>query len=106
MENITSLVSPMFQFACDWTPFLWKSTVVVSFVIGAARGFIPFFTWKASTDRLNCPIKSVEPIVNISRDVGVLVWYVLHGGIMSAVVGGTAPISVPILIMFSSSKGK
>lgn len=106
MNSITSLVPSTPQFVRDWAPFVWKGTVASSFVIGAVRGFIPFFEWKASTERLICPIKSVEPIVNISRDVGALVWYVLSSGTMSAFVGGTAPISVPILILFSSPKSR
>lgn len=86
-------------------PFnFWVGVVFLSFLIGAVKGIEAFSEWTKRAEFINCPIKSVEPIVNISYNVGVFMWYITQSGLMSAFVGGTCPISVPILIMFSSQK--
>lgn len=109
LQFIISLHAEMFSLFVEsmTNPSLYVSAyicvIAISFIIGASKGLSAFFDWLRTAGQINCPIKSVEPIINISRDVGALAWYVMSSGAMSAFVGGTAPISVPILMYCSTT---
>jgi len=71
---------------------------IASFLFGAGKGFCQWLDWLSG--RKYIVIKgcdSVSPIVNISYCAGMLVIKVVGSGVLSTVVGVTAPLSVPLI---------
>lgn len=80
--------------------------LALCFVIGALNSLGPYCQWWNNRKYRRIRFKSVETIVNISVDVGKFIFDTVMAGTCSAIVGGTAPISVPLLLMFRQDTTK
>lgn len=77
----------------------------VTFTFGAVKGFSRWLKWLKTREYLvieQCD--SVSPVVNVAHCAGALVLNVVGSGLASAVVGVTAPVSVPIISTFATKK--
>ena len=76
----------------------YGTVIVGAFVIGACRGLMKWVSWMDRRAYRKIHYETLEPIVNVSCDVGKLAYDVVGCGAASAAVAGTAPVSVPILL--------
>ena len=88
----------------------YATLCIIGFVFGAANGggnWVKWFekrspiTLLTSSDYIN---SLVDPIVNVGRDMGYLAWHTVTSGLLSGVIVGTFPVSVPLLAFFSKEK--
>lgn len=96
LSNTLSTVSSSDTFSKACT--VYKTIVAISFCIGAYKGIQKWYKWinKREYRKMN-NYPTIEPIINITSDVGQLGYNVMMAGTASAVVVATAPISVPLL---------
>lgn len=80
--------------------YAYGGVVALSFAIGAIESIGPYFRWRRDRKYRRIRFKSVETIVNIGVDVGKFIFDTTSAGFCSAVIGGTAPVSVPLMLMF------
>jgi len=81
--------------------------IVGSFVIGAIKGFSHYLDWISTRKYRQIKYKAIEPVVNIGADGGKLVFDVVGCGTASALMGATAPISVPLaLVLLNDNDNK
>lgn len=83
-----------------------KYVASTGFVIGAYKGLCNWYKWTGNRKTVTLPnsINYIEPIVNVSKDVGVFVMHIVGSGMLSAAIAVTAPISVPIMMCFDVSE--
>lgn len=73
---------------------------------GGVRGFARWIDWITDREPIRINYELLDPPVNISRDAGYFAWYVGTGAAASAIVAGTAPVSVPLILTFAKKKDK
>ncbi len=76
----------------------YKTCIGISVGVGAIKGFSKWLDWLDHRQYRNITYKTIEPIVNITSDVGKLAFNVIGSGVASGLVCATAPISVPIIL--------
>ena len=82
----------------------YLSIVGLSVVYGSVRGFFNWCKWYSDRKPLMIKYKTVEPIVNVSRDAGALAWHIGMSACGSGLVAGTAPVSVPLLMKYGADQ--
>jgi hypothetical protein len=79
----------------------------VSFVFGAVKGFQQWSEWLGKREYIVVEgYDSLSPVVNIAQCAGVFALDVVGSGVVSAVVGVTAPVSVPLINVYSKRNQK
>jgi hypothetical protein len=85
----------------NWSETLgfWYTVVVgTASFIGALKGTQTWYQWWQKRQWKHITYQSIEPVVNVSCDTGVLAWHVTTTAVLSGLVAGTAPVSVPLLL--------
>lgn len=82
--------------------YIYLATVGVATIYGASRGFIDWTSWLSTREYRNIVFLTIEPIVNGAVDGGVMVLMVAGSAILSGSVALTAPVSVPVILIFAS----
>jgi hypothetical protein len=75
-----------------------------AFVIGAGKGVCKWYQWRKTRKYRKINNDMLEPIVNITCDVGKLAYNAGVAGVASTIVAGTAPVSVPFLLYVCEHK--
>lgn len=78
------------------------ATVYLGFVLyggirGVVSGWKKYNKWRETRKEIDVKSDLYNPIVNTVVDVGTWTNHVVLGGVGSAVIAGTAPISVPLI---------
>lgn len=79
----------------------------MTIIYGGADGIVKWIDWLFIRDRIECKQKNfhlLESGVNVLRDVAVFTYFTSLGMFSGAIVGLTAPISLPWLMRFSEEK--
>lgn len=79
--------------------YFYNSVVLIGALYGITKGFQHWINWRRTRKPIKIINKTLEPIVNNSVDAGQLGFQLLMTGLISAFVVGTAPISVPLIIL-------
>lgn len=79
----------------------YMSIVAVGTTIGAWRGFINWTDWLHTRKYKRVAYSHLDPVVNTTCDVGVLIFNIASTGLSSGFVSATFPVSVPILLAYT-----
>ena len=74
--------------------------LALSALYGVEQGVRNWTAWKQDRELQTIKFKLVEPIVNAAIDCGRLAFDVVFSALACALTAGTAPISVPLLMMY------
>jgi hypothetical protein len=95
----------------DLTTSYFRTAIMVysvivggAFAVGSVKGIKKWFKWIETRKYRSIKYDAIEPIVNISCDTGVLAFNVMMAGTASALIAGTCPVSVPVLLYFAEDK--
>ena len=85
---------------------LYMTFIGMTIVYGGADGLVKWVDWIFVRDRVEFKenFRFLESYANVLRDVVVLTYFTSLGMFSGAVVGLTAPISIPCLMHFSEKK--
>ena len=79
--------------------FAYLALLSFAGVYGGIEGAKSWVAWKAERSPQEIRFKLVEPIVNAAIDCGRLTFDLVFSAVACAVTAGTAPISVPLLLV-------
>lgn len=71
--------------------------VAYSFFKGAWSGWDKYSRWLSTREKIKTKYDLYDPVINTCIDTGHWTFYTMQGGVGSALIGATAPISVPLL---------
>jgi len=80
--------------------YVYGGFVFLGFCRGTFSGCHAYYSWLKVRKPVSINYKLYEPTVNTIRDVGYWSFYTMQGGVGSALIAATAPISVPLMIKF------
>lgn len=89
--------------------YIYCLLCMCGFLYGATGGLSKWLYWIELRTQLTINSSDyfnhlIDPMLNIGRDAGYLVWYSLTSGVVSTLIIGTFPVSVPLLALMSSEK--
>lgn len=93
--NLNDIVNPLIY-------YIYPGFIILGFIRGSISGLDVSLKWKSRRKMVSIGSSLYDPIINMSRDVGYIAHQMLLGGIGSAIITATAPISVPILLKWKS----
>jgi hypothetical protein len=77
---------------------VYAGIVIAGAIVGACKGVGKWYDWYSTRKYRSIKYKNLEPVINITCDVGKLAYNVTAAGLLSGMVTATAPVSVPILL--------
>lgn len=78
--------------------YIYFAVTCLATLYGGLHGLNDWGNWLADRNYRQIAWKTVEPIVNVAADAGVMAFMVAGSAIASGLVALTAPISVPLLL--------
>lgn len=103
---IETTISSTIQSSLPTLLTAYLTIITMGTTIGAWRGFINWTEWIQTRKYRRVVYSHLEPIVNTTCDVGVLMLNITSTGISSGFVTATFPVSVPMLLALTEIKGK
>jgi len=77
---------------------------------GGGKGLFKWFDWITRREYINLGNGDLNDIIgtpfNISRDAGMLGWYILFSSAMSFFITSTSPVSVPLIYIWNQSRNR
>jgi len=77
--------------------------VGLGFLKGVWSGWTQHSKWMETREETSIDSELYDPIVNVCVDTGYWAFYALQGGVGSALITGTCPVSIPLLTHFKGS---